>query len=346
MRRLRLRIGAAPALVCLVLAGPAAHATSQGPVADGPYVGTLPCADCAGIRTSLTLYTMGQGGLPLVYRMTRVYLGTPSGDRGEEYIGPWSRIDAGAGETLRIEPHDDARRSSFRRADADRLVLLDRSEQPIATRQDLALVRDPGADAARLTVPRTLFRGTLRRDAGRLRFAPCGGGKPFDARDVSAESVITAAITDAGFDTRGAIYLEAWGARRDSELQLDRLNRAGHDLACPTSAIGFAAQGNAPSWRLESDRQAVRFSGEGGESLNMPPLPLSWHWPVGRPDRAEAVLAGATESATLRLRLFRQICRDASTGTVHGFGAALAVTRAGPPVEYTGCGHLGNEALY
>ena len=62
MRRLRLRIGAAPALVCLALAGPAAHATSQGPVADGPYVGTLPCADCAGIRTSLTLYTMGQGG--------------------------------------------------------------------------------------------------------------------------------------------------------------------------------------------------------------------------------------------------------------------------------------------
>lgn len=41
----------------------------------------------------------------------RVYLGTPSGDRGEEYIGPWSRINAGAGETLRIEPHDDARRA-------------------------------------------------------------------------------------------------------------------------------------------------------------------------------------------------------------------------------------------
>ena len=111
-------------------------------------------------------------------------------------------------------------------------------------------------------------------------------------------------------------------------------------------ALGVAAQGNAPSWRLESDRRAVRFSGEGGEPLNMPPLPLSWHWPVGRPDRAEAVLAGATESATLRLRLFPSICRDAATGTVHGFRAALAVTRAGPPVEYAGCGHLGNEALY
>ena len=45
MRRRRFRIGAAPALACLALTGPAAHATSQGPVADGPYVGTLPCAD-------------------------------------------------------------------------------------------------------------------------------------------------------------------------------------------------------------------------------------------------------------------------------------------------------------
>lgn len=35
-------------------------ATSQGPVADGPYVGTLPCADCAGIRTTLTLHSMGE----------------------------------------------------------------------------------------------------------------------------------------------------------------------------------------------------------------------------------------------------------------------------------------------
>jgi uncharacterized membrane protein len=333
------------ATLCLALPA-SAHATSQGPVADGPYVGTLPCADCAGLRTSLTLYTVGQGGLPLVYRMTRVYLGTPAADRGEEYLGPWSRIDAGVAETVRIEPQDDSRRLSFRRVDADRIVLLDRSEHPIGTRQDLALVRDPGAQVARLSAPRTLFRGTLRREAGKLQFAPCGSGKPVDARDVSPASVITAAITDAGFDARGEIHLEAWGARRDGELQLERLNRAGHDPACPTSAFGFAAQGDAPFWRVESDRHAVRFTGEGGESLHTPPLPLSWHWPVGRPDRADAVLASATESAKLRLRLFPKICRDASNGTVHGFGAALSVTRAGLPVEYTGCGHLGNEALY
>ena len=64
---------------------------------------------------------MGQGGLPLVYRMTRVYLGTPRGSRRG--------------------------------------------------------VHRPAA-AASPSVPATSRR----------------------------ESVITAAITDAGFDTRGAIY--------------------------------------------------------------------------------------------------------------------------------------------
>jgi len=55
---------AAAAAGWLALSAPA-QAASQGPVADGPYVGTLPCADCAGIRTTLTLYTMGSGDAPV-----------------------------------------------------------------------------------------------------------------------------------------------------------------------------------------------------------------------------------------------------------------------------------------
>lgn len=107
-------------------------------MADGPYVLRRCRAPIAPASApAWTLYTMGQGGLPLVYRMTRVYLGTRRGSRRGVHrpLEPHRRT---ARETLRIEPHDDARRSSFRRADVDRLVLLDRSEQPIATRQDLA----------------------------------------------------------------------------------------------------------------------------------------------------------------------------------------------------------------
>ena len=164
---------AAAALSWLALSAPA-QAASQGPVADGPYVGTLPCADCAGIRTTLTLYTMGRDDLPLVYRMTATYLGTPDGDRTEERLGPWLRVGNGAEAVVRIEPWDDSRRQGFRRAGADRLVLLDRDEKPAETRHDLSLVRDAAASVSRLESPRTLFRGTLSRDSDRLLLAPCG----------------------------------------------------------------------------------------------------------------------------------------------------------------------------
>lgn len=119
-------------------------------------------------------------------------------------------------------------------------------------------MRDPGADAARLTVPRTLFRGTLQRDAGKLRFAPAAAASPSDARIAPAESVITAAVTDAGFDTHGAIYLEAQSGAAASCSSSGSTVR-GHDLACPTSALGVAAQGNAPSLAPRS-RTAGRYA--------------------------------------------------------------------------------------
>ncbi|NWG74730.1 MAG: copper resistance protein NlpE N-terminal domain-containing protein, partial [Rubrivivax sp.] len=136
-------------MACALSIGAAAHATSQGPVADGPYVGTLPCADCAGIRTTLTLYTMGEGGAPLAYRMTATYLGTREGDRTEERLGPWARVGTGADAIVRLEPYRETIRQSLRRANADTLVLLDRDEKPIATTMDLRLRRDATATAAR-----------------------------------------------------------------------------------------------------------------------------------------------------------------------------------------------------
>ena len=58
-----LTLTAAAAAIGMALSG-GAQGASLGPVADGPYVGMLPCADCAGIRTTLTLYTLGEGGEP------------------------------------------------------------------------------------------------------------------------------------------------------------------------------------------------------------------------------------------------------------------------------------------
>ncbi len=342
--RRRSTLPAAAAASWLAVGG-VAEGSSQGPVADGPYVGTLPCADCTGIRTALTLYTMGEGGEPLVYRMTATYLGTPEGDRTEERLGPWTRVGSGASERVRIEPYDDGRRQSFRRAGPDELVLLDRKERPIHTAHDLSLQRDEAAVAARLQSPRTLFRGTLALEADRLLLAPCGGGRTLRVHDVSPEVIITAAITDIGFDERGSLYLEAWGSLRVGELWIDRLNRAGIEMGCPQDAIGFRAQGNEPGWSLASDRTAVRFTTQDGVTLNVPPLPLSWRWPGGRPDRAEAVLVTATESSAFEAVLAPRICRDTMADAVFGFTATVRVSRPEPSTEFEGCAFLGSEPL-
>jgi copper homeostasis protein (lipoprotein) len=342
--RRRLTLPAAAAASWLALGG-VAEGSSQGPVADGPYVGTLPCADCTGIRTALTLYTMGEGGEPLVYRMTATYLGTPEGDRTEERLGPWTRVGSGASERVRIEPHDDVRRQSFRRAGPDELVLLDREERPIATARDLRLRRDEATVAARLQPPRTLFRGTLTREVDRLLLVPCGGGPTLRVQDVSTEVIITAAITGIGFDERDSIYLEAWGSLRDGELWIDRLNRAGIEMVCPRDAIGFRAQGNEPGWSLASDRTALRFTTQDGVTLNAPPLPLSWRWPGGRPDRAEAVLVNATERSAFEVVLEPKICRDTMADAVFGFTATVRVSRPEPSTGFEGCAFLGSESL-
>jgi len=344
LTRRRLALSAALAASGLALGG-VAKGTSQGPVADGQYVGTLPCADCAGIRTSLTLYTLGEGGEPIVYRMTATYLGTPEGDRTEERLGPWSRVGSGASQRVRLDPQDDARRQSFRVAGPDTLVLLDREERPIASAQDLSLRRDAAASAARLPPPRTLFRGTLSRDADRLLLAPCDGGPVLRVRDVSPEVIITAALADIGFDARDRLYLEAYGSLRDGELWIDRLNRAGVETVCPQDAIGFRAQGDEPGWSLASSPSGVTFTTQDGAELRAPPLPLSWRWTGGRPDRAEAVLATATEGSALEAVLSPRICRDTKGDAVYGFTASVRLTRPEPAAGFEGCAFVGSEPV-
>ena len=234
-------------------------ATSQGPVADGPYVGTLPCADCAGIRTTLTLHSMGEGGLPIAYRMTRTWLGTPAGERSEEQLGPWMRLRQDDGELIRIEPYSDARRQSFRRLGPDELVLLDRGEQLIVTSHALGLKRDMHAEPPRLTPPRTLFRGVLVRESGALLFAPCGGGKPLRFRDASPEAVITRPSRTQGSTARRAF---TW--------------RAG--AACTRASSGsIVSTGVAPGWTVPKRVQVFgqRAMVRAGASFRIAPASAS-----------------------------------------------------------------------
>jgi uncharacterized membrane protein len=335
-------------MAAISLAGAAApgRATSQGPVADGPYVGTLPCSDCSGMRASLVLYTLGDRGLPLAYRMSVTRLGTLEGDRTEERQGSWSQVlDGTAGAIVRLEPHDDSVRQSFRRVDGSTLLLLDRSERPIpGTPQRPVLTRDETAAGPTLQAPRALFRGTLSRDAGRLRLAPCDGSDPLAVQDVSPESMITAALADVGFDRLESIYLEVYGTRRGRDLLIDRLNRAGAEMACPTVGFSYRAQGNEPGWSLVADPSRIQLMRQEGGALSAPPLPLSWRWRSGRPDRAEARLAWATEGSALTAVLSPKPCRDSMADGVYGFTATVQISRPAP-ATLQGCAYLGSAPL-
>jgi predicted secreted protein/uncharacterized lipoprotein NlpE involved in copper resistance len=161
--KVNLRSGIGIAVAVLVLCGacsgkqrdaePKARPVAAGDsiVRLGPWRGTLPCADCSGIRTELTLFAVHPSGEPVVYHLSETYLGTPDGDRVFTSAGRWATSrglanDAGAVVVqIAFDKPDEQR--SFRRLGEDTLRLLDRSQAEIASNLPYTLVRS-GAGGA------------------------------------------------------------------------------------------------------------------------------------------------------------------------------------------------------
>lgn len=339
--------------MALALAGCATTAPSQHAVpsasaatlaADGPYRATLPCADCAGIATELTLYR-DASGQPARYRLRSTYLGTRDGDRRFDTLGHWRELTAPA--RVRLDAQDDITRRSLLRVDADTLELLDRHEQKIASGHDHRLRRDPAQAAPPLIdVPRTLFRGTLRRAGAAWLLTRCDAPQPHAVRDVSPESMITAVLTDLGFDERDGFYIEAFGRVVDDVIQFERLNRAGREMGCPSpaaAALQWQAQGNEPFWSLRSTAERLVFA-QPGRDLAVPPVPLTWRWRDGRADRAQGFINAQTEATKLAVVLSPGICRDTMADAAYGFRAEVDLQTAAR-MRLTGCVYLGREPL-
>jgi putative lipoprotein len=193
--------------------------------------------------------------------------------------------------------------------------------------------------------PRTLYRGTLTQQEDRLLLSPCGGGRVVRVRDVSPEVIITAAITDIGFDRVKRLHFEAYGRMRDGELMIDRLNRAGVEMGCPKSRIGLRAQGNEPGWRLETGRAGVTWSLQGEAPLRTPAAALTWQWLHGDQHRPQATLEVATQGVALSAVLTPKICRDTMADAVYGFTAQVRQSRPQPAADFKGCAYLDSERL-
>ena len=111
----------------------------------GPWAGTLPCADCAGIETQLTLFrARGEGGAPLVYHLSETYRDA-AGDRTVTRSGRWTLArGTGAHATANVyhlDPDKPEEQRGFRVVSDDTLRLLDRSLGEIESPQPYTLVR-------------------------------------------------------------------------------------------------------------------------------------------------------------------------------------------------------------
>jgi len=112
------------------LLGCTAAPISAPDVLTGRYAGTLPCADCEGIRVVLELYEKTTEGPPTRYTLERTYLGTRDGDSRFIEVGEWSILrgapDDPDATVYELDPGKPGSVQSFLRRGDRELVLLDR----------------------------------------------------------------------------------------------------------------------------------------------------------------------------------------------------------------------------
>ena len=119
------------------------------PAIAGMFTGTLPCADCSGIRTDVTLFTItpgrrSEGSFSLVEH----YLGTRTGDRAFRSRGRWVTLRGTTSDpaaiVFQLTADGGGRVVNLKRIDDDAVRLLAQDQSELASDLRLTL-RRPGA---------------------------------------------------------------------------------------------------------------------------------------------------------------------------------------------------------
>ncbi len=108
------------------------------------YAGNMPCADCMGIRTVLTLYS--EPG-PTRYELTETYVGTKDGDRSFPSSGRWTILRGSATDVdatvYQVAFDRPDRTVNYLKEGDDQLILLDRNQAIPAAANPNTLIRVP-----------------------------------------------------------------------------------------------------------------------------------------------------------------------------------------------------------
>ena len=123
----------------------------------GPYDGVLPCANCGGIRTRLTLHVDRSTGKPTRYTATETYLATKDGDRTFEREGNWTVMRGSADDpdatVFQLDYDRPQTLRNFLRVGDRELWLLDRDQRVIPSLAPRALSRAPDDSISKLAPP-------------------------------------------------------------------------------------------------------------------------------------------------------------------------------------------------
>lgn len=116
-------------------------AVEERPTSFERFNGVLPCQDCDGIKTDLTL-KLDQYGKPNGYVMSETYQGDTAGARISNRSGHWALLEhKGEGSVYQLDPEDKDACNNFQRVDEKTLRKLDCERQPIKSDGSYDLTR-------------------------------------------------------------------------------------------------------------------------------------------------------------------------------------------------------------
>ena len=101
------------------------------------YEGILPCADCSGLKTELTLYTNG------TYFLKETYLATRYGDQAHVSSGKYRRIKSRGRDVVQLNYDKPQEIYNFLVVDNDHLRVLDKQLNEIDTPMNMTLTVSP-----------------------------------------------------------------------------------------------------------------------------------------------------------------------------------------------------------
>lgn len=114
-------------ILALVLMAACATAPRAEPLVLGPFSGVLPCADCPGIQTELTLTRRGEFVAEGTYRLKQTYI-----DRGPPIVstGEWTTLRGDASDedavVYELDPDTPEQSRHFRKEGERTIRALDR----------------------------------------------------------------------------------------------------------------------------------------------------------------------------------------------------------------------------